>query len=62
MYTVDTSDIGFQMEVHLDIHGCELVGHVTEHVWEGYLSAIVVVANSAVNFLINTKLRLVMAA
>jgi hypothetical protein len=45
------------MEVYLYVHCGKFIGHVAEHIGKGNLTAIVIIADSAVDFLINAKLR-----
>lgn len=43
----------FKVELHLDVHCSELIGHVPQHIGQSDLSAVVVVTDSAVDFFIN---------
>ena len=44
------------MECHFNVHGCELVSHVSEHIWQRDLPAVVSIANAAVNLLVHAEL------
>ncbi len=48
------------MELHLDVHGCELVGHVSQHIRQGNLAALVRIAHTAIDLFINTELLLLL--
>lgn len=52
------SNVGLELEGHLDVHSCKLVSQVAEHIWQSYLAALIVVTHSAVDLLIHAELLL----